>query len=165
MGKRGYILTSFYAWDASNRSEDVQSYGPDILDLRARDLTSQEVNDLFLQAQSGDSAGLESEQDDDSRLDEANPAIVRFLARAERSEIEARLARRLEERLFSDLVLAHNGLSPAARDYSIKALQGRLDGETEELSRQRAELRREADRLAPHNTTEIIGQPPARGRS
>src|SRR5688572_32433244 len=84
VGKRGYILTSFYAWDASNRSEDVLTYGPEILDLRARDLTSQEVNDLFLQAQSGDSAGLESEQDDDSHLDEANPAIVRFLARSER---------------------------------------------------------------------------------
>jgi len=163
--KRGYIETSFYLWDASNRSEDVLSYGPEILDLKARDLTSQEVNELFLQARSDDSVGLESEQDEDSGYSElANLAVDEYIARSKRDETEARLARRLEERLAGDVALGYMGISPKACDLMITALQEQLDGVPEELARQRAELRRKAAELAPHNLIEMIGEPPARGR-
>ncbi|QQR60394.1 hypothetical protein IPH19_03180 [Candidatus Uhrbacteria bacterium] len=165
MAKRGFILTTFQDWDAANQSENVREHGPD-MDLVARDLTSQEVNDLFLQARSDDSVGLESEQDDNGYSEMAIHAIDEFLARENRRELEARLARRLEEKVAGEMVLVYAGLSPKAHALHITTLNDQLDGIPADLARQRAELRRKAAELAPHNLTEVIGSDsPSRGRS
>lgn len=164
MTKRGYILTSFQDWDDANRSENVLMHGPD-MDLEARDLTSQEVNNLFLQARSDDSVGLESEQSDATGFSEVvHPPTEDCRSRAVRQEMVLRLMRRNAERDSGNLLLALVGGSPLARDQQIADLMDRLNGLPEELSRERAALRREAARLAPHNLTELIRLPPSRGR-
>lgn len=107
----------------------------------------------------GEASRAEVEPEDNGYSDVANPAVDEFLARTEQSDLEARLARRLEEKLTGDVALELAGLSPKARDHMITSLDSRLNGKAEELSVQRAELRQEAGRLAPHNLAEMIGKP------
>lgn len=95
--------------------------------------------------------------EDNGYSDVANPAVDELLARIVRADLEARLARRLEEQLAGDAVLDCAGLSPVACDIVITAIHDQLSGFPEDLSRQRADLRRKAAKLAPHNIVEIIG--------
>ena len=186
MKRKCYFTASFDGWKALNRAEDPHTNGsPDLWeseqrqeveigpllpqplpDLLSENLHPEDMSNLLLQARSDDSVGLESEQDDNGYSEMTNLAVDEFLAREERRELEARLARRLEEKEAGDMVLAYAGLSPRAHALHITALNDRLDGMPAELARQRAELRRKAAELAPHNLTEMIGsESPARGRS
>lgn len=156
-------MTSFQAWDDANRSADVLSHGPD-MDLEARDLTSQEVNDLLLQARHDDEVEVESESIEESGYTEAvHPDSVEQLARMMRADSETRLQRLADERACGGLALRLMGMSPAACERQVARLEGILNA-PEELARLRAELRRQAAALAPHNLTEVIGAPPRGGR-
>lgn len=167
----GYFITTIERWSAKNQAEDPYTYGDLDPDkgipprLAAELIDDDDVEDLLLQAQFDNSVEPESEQDDNGYSEMANLAVDEFLARTERSELEARLARRLEERLAGNQALVLAGISPKARDLQIATLNDRLAGTPAELARERAELRRKAAALAPHNLTEVIGEPPARGRS
>jgi hypothetical protein len=155
VARKGFILTSFQAWGDANRSEDVLAHGPD-MDLDARDLTSQEVNDLLLQARSDDSVGLESESIEDDCCLVEHPPTTQLLARFQREDTSARLQHRHKERSLGRLELVLAGMSPDAIENEIAHLEDKLNG----LSEARSRLRREARRLAPHNLVEVIDASP-----
>lgn len=157
--KTCFIVTTEMGWRNANKVEDVQRHGPDI-DLEVEDLTSSEENDL-LELFSIDSDDEEDacENDDSCYSEVVSPATIEFLARNERNEDEARLARRLEEQLAGNVVLGLVGISPKARDRMAHALEDRLNGVPETLASQRAKLRHDAVRLAPQNLTVMIGAP------
>ncbi len=95
--------------------------------------------------------------EDHGYSDTANPVVDEMLARIARDDLEARLARRLAERTVGDAMLHCAGLSPVACDIVITAIHDQLNGVSDDLSKQRADLRQRAAKLAPHNITEIIG--------
>jgi hypothetical protein len=167
---QGFFVTTVDRWSAKNRAEDPYNNGDFEPDekvpprLAAEELAPDDMDDLLLQAHLDNEA--ESEQDDNGYSEMAHLAVDEFLAREHRREIEARLARRLEEKEAGEMVLVCAGLSPKAHALHITALNDQLDGIPADLARQRAELRRKAAELAPHNLIEMIGsEPPSRGRS
>lgn len=167
---QGFFVTTADRWSAKNRAEDPYNNGafePDGMvppRLAAEELAPDDMDVLLLQAHLGDEA--ESEQDNNGYSEMANMAVDEFLAREHRREIEERLARRLEEKEAGEMVLVCAGLSPRAHALHTTALTDQLDGIPADLARQRAELRRKAAELAPHNLTEMIGgDAPSRGRS
>ncbi len=169
MTHQGYFVTTVDRWSAKNRAEDPYTNGDFEPDegtpprLAAEHIDHDDMDALLLQAHLGDEA--ESEQDDNGYSEMAIHAIDEFLARENRRELEARLARRLEEKVAGEMVLVHAGLSPKAHALHTTALIDQLDGIPADLARQRAELRRKAAELAPHNLIEMIGSAPSRGRS
>jgi hypothetical protein len=166
-----FFVTTVDRWSAKNRAEDPHTNGDFNPDegiparLAAEYISDAHVDHLLLQARSDDSVGLESEQDDATGFSEVvHPPTEHLRTRSMRQEMLSRLGRRHHERDSGNLLLTLVGGSPLARDQQIADLTDTLNGLPEELSKERAALRREAARLAPHNLTELIRLPPSRGR-
>lgn len=163
---KGFFVTTAGRWLAQNQAEDPYTNGVPSIDSVPRLSTGDFLpEDMDTEMLDGTDDRAEYELGDLSGREVVHPPTEDLLRSGKRQEVAARLVRREAERDLGDLVMSIVGCSTLAREHHVADLEDQINGMPEDLSRKRAAMRRQAHALAPHNLTEVIGEPNARGRS